>query len=1201
MLKAQSVAVAAAGQDVVGELLDTSHDGQVEVPVISTGTLPPPRVRGARIERKEYDADEHMLTVAQLAERFQTSINLEKPGQSKGLTQAEAARRLQLYGPNSLTPPKQKPEIVKFLLQFTNGLLMLLIVASGLAFLAYGIDKSDGRSTSLILALVLLGIILLTGTLNYMHEKQAGDVLASIKSMLPAQCAVIRDGKELKVPAEQLVIGDLVHLTIGNRIPADIRLVSSADFKVEMSSLTGEGDAIECVVQRKSDHPNEARNLVFNSSLTMNGDAVGVVYRVGDDTMIGSIAGLAGGTKSTKSSMEREIGVVIRYVIIFAIITAISLFVIGMARGRGWTYSIINGLLLTLVANVPEGLPTTVVTSLTLTAKQMAERHVFVKRTDIIETVGSATVICSDKTGTLTKNLMTVENVWCNKSFSSAGKVRKTAGKVRNTNQALAHMTVGRSMALHNGTMVIQSTRGRGAGTIGRNTLANAFNQPQPQAQATAAPAASAESQTESKGSEGSSFASPLNQALAASNKQLAAPMEKQNSFRSFNSFQGMGQTSWAESNPFTRLVTIAGVCNRAQFSVGDDETPVTAAGEVMQAVPRKVGYGIPMAALRAKQGTGSAAKSSSGGDGGNYRDDKRKILGDASESALLRYVDSLVPSFELKMNYPVVFELPFNSVNKYALAITRDPETHSRHILMMKGAPERILDRCTHYLHNGEEKPIDDDFKAEYQAAYERFGFMGERVLGFAYKAFHGRDPSIYKRDENSYPTQGLVFCGLISLVDPPKDGVDEAVDKCKEASVRVVMVTGDHPITAEAIARKTGIITLPTAREIAAEDGVAEEDIALSDPRVRAVVMAGFSLPALSQEQWDALLSKDEIVFARTSPQQKLQIVENFQRLGNVVAVTGDGTNDSPALKKADIGVSMGGAGASDVAKDAAGILLLDDNFASIVYAIEAGRLVFDNLRKTIAYTLTHAVPELVPLLLDLAFGIPLPLPGLLILSIDLITEQGPAISLAYEAPEADIMARPPRNMKKDRLIDGRLFRYAYLWAGCMETLVCLLSYFCSFVYNGVYGYCLWNTSGSDKNYWTEYATEDLICSGKRITPAMQLEYINQAHAAYYFALVACQVCNVFVCKTRFISLFEHGPLRNHITAYGIFVSIFISLFFIYVNGIQNLFQTANMPGYWFITPLAFAVIMVPATEWSKKKARQDPNGWWARNMAW
>jgi magnesium-transporting ATPase (P-type) len=1268
-------------------------------------------VAPTHVKNREYEADEHRLTLQQLAERYQTHIDTEDPTKSQGLTSAEATRRLKENGPNILTPPKELPEILKFLKQYTNGLLMLLIAAVGLALLAWGLDI--GNSDNIILAGALAVIVLLTGALNYYHERAAHNVLASIQSMLPAATVVIRDGKAMTVNARDLVNGDIVHLTIGKRVPADIRIIASADYKVEMSSLTGESDAIECGPEMRSQMPLEARNIVFCSSLTMSGDMRGVVIRTGDKTFIGSIAGLVGQTGATRSSLELEISRLIRFVVVLAVTVAVVFFAIGLARGRGFVFAIVNGLLLTLVANVPEGLPTTVVSMLTLGAQMLAARHIFIKKTDTIETLGAATVIASDKTGTLTMNVMTVENIWCNRSYSAAGRVKytppsavdagigrtmTTIGKQTSMLDHVAAMTIGRQFSrLRDGTMVIHSTLRRPGGTIAGGpgargprvapSLAAVFAglQEQQSPQANTSTGAENEGETSPEARLPSPYlrrvpsapagvlldtemesevppdmrgqhraATPpsdfpvlpvpgevhmtnklpatelegrqvtLIQQTITKTEVQARPMQEekpidaakshppspniadvlreQGSFRSFYSFQGFTRASWMLSNSFTRLMTIAAICNRANFAAESDEEGEEGQGEGEEQTQASKQQTVKSSGAAYTGPPQSRFKTALVGPPDRvylpkYQTDSRKVLGDASESALLRYADSVLPIFEFRLAYPLLHEVPFNSINKWALAITRLPEDNTRHLIMMKGAPERIVDRCSHFLWNGKERPIDDDFRIDQTAAYERFGCLGERVLGFAYKVFPGRDPDDYKTKEDTYPTEGLVFCGLISLVDPPKEGVDEAITLCRRAFVKVIMVTGDHPLTAEAIARKVGIVTKKTAREIADEDGVEESNIELEDPRAEAAVVPGYALPAFTQAQWDILLKKEEIVFARTSPQQKLQIVEGLQRLGHVVAVTGDGTNDAPALKKAQIGVSMGGPAASDVAREAADVILLDDNFASIVTAIEMGRLTFDNLKKSTAYTLSHAMPELVPIFLDLAFGIPLALPGLLILTIDLITEQGPAISLAYEPAESNIMDRRPRDLKTEKLIDGRLVRYSYLIIGVLETLTCLMAYFTVLQYYGISGSVVWNSSMT----FFQAGAPDLVAGGTVFTAAQQLQILYRAHAAYYFNLIACQCINVFLCKTRYVSIFQHGIMRNHTTAYGVFVALFVAMFFIYVDGIQNLFKTFYLPGYWFLTPFAFALFAVPYTEYSKWKTRQNPDGWWAKHMQW
>jgi sodium/potassium-transporting ATPase subunit alpha len=402
----------------------------------------------------------------------------------------------------------------------------------------------------------------------------------------------------------------------------------------------------------------------------------------------------------------------------------------------------------------------------------------------------------------------------------------------------------------------------------------------------------------------------------------------------------------------------------------------------------------------------------------------------------------------------PQIFEIPFNSVNKWSLAVVADPGMPAKsHIVFMKGAPEIVLARCTEFMYSAGTRVIDDDFREEYAAAYERFGSCGERVLGFAFKVIPAvARPEVYTTDETACPKDGFTFCGLVSLLDPPRPGVAEAIATCRGAGIKVTMVTGDHPLTAEAIARKVNIITRATQRDVAFEDGVPEESVPLSDERVEAVVITGAQIGGLTQADWDTILSKREVVFARTSPQQKLRLVENYQRRGEIVAVTGDGVNDSPALKRAQIGVAMGSANASDVAREAADIVLLDDNFASIVGAIEEGRVLFDNLKKTVAYTLAHLWPELVPVFLNLAFSFPLAINGLMILTIDLLTEQGPAISLAYERAESQVMSRKPRNLVTDRLVSAPSLFYSYIMAGLANALVCMFAYFMVYVKNGI-----------------------------------------------------------------------------------------------------------------------------------------------------
>ena len=421
----------------------------------------------------------------------------------------------------------------------------------------------------------------------------------------------------------------------------------------------------------------------------------------------------------------------------------------------------------------------------------------------------------------------------------------------------------------------------------------------------------------------------------------------------------------------------------------------------------------------------------------------KREVNGDASEAALLKCCElSDGKVMEYRAARRKVCEIPFNSTNKYQVSIHEcqvDSDVPG-HLLVMKGAPERILDRCSTIMIDGEEHKMTSEWKEAFNNAYLELGGLGERVLGFCdfvldTDSFPTGFP--FDGEDVNFPLTGLRFVGLMSMIDPPRAAVPDAVTKCRSAGIKVIMVTGDHPITAKAIAKSVGIISegSETVEDIANRLSIPVEEV---NPReARAAVVHGGELKDMGESDIDEILiHHTEIVFARTSPQQKLIIVEGCQRMGAIVAVTGDGVNDSPALKKADIGVAMGIAG-SDVSKQAADMILLDDNFASIVTGVEEGRLIFDNLKKSIAYTLTSNIPEISPFLLFILADIPLPLGTVTILCIDLGTDMVPAISMAYEEAESDIMKRQPRNPFTDKLVNERLISMAYGQIGMIQVI--------------------------------------------------------------------------------------------------------------------------------------------------------------------
>merc|ERR1711990_398527 len=505
--------------------------------------------------------------------------------------------------------------------------------------------------------------------------------------------------------------------------------------KVDNSSLTGESEPQARSPEFTHENPLETKNLAFFSTNAVEGTCVGMVVNIGDNTVMGRIAGLASGLEGGQTPIAKEIEHFIHIITGVAVFLGVSFFIIAFILGYNWLDAVIF-LIGIIVANVPEGLLATVTVCLTLTAKRMAAKNCLVKNLEAVETLGSTSCICSDKTGTLTQNRMTVAHMWFDNKIVEADTSEDQSG--------------------------------------------NAFDKSAP---------------------------------------------------------------GWKT------LERVAMLCNRAEFKGGQNELTN---GNVM-----------------------------------DYRAKNKKLV-----------------------------EIPFNSTNKFQVSIheTSDPD-EKRALLVMKGAPERILQRCSTIVIDGTERPLTEDWKNAFETAYMELGGLGERVLGFCdYMLPADKYPAgyPYDADEENFPLEGLRFVGLMSMIDPPRAAVPDAVLKCRSAGIKVIMVTGDHPITAKAIARSVGIISdgQETVEDIAARKGIPVSEV---NPReARAAVIHGGEIKDLSEKQLDeVLMYHSEIVFARTSPQQKLIIVEGCQRMGAIVAVTGDGVNDSPALKKADIGVAMGIAG--------------------------------------------------------------------------------------------------------------------------------------------------------------------------------------------------------------------------------------------------------------------------------------------------
>ncbi|XP_011604273.1 sodium/potassium-transporting ATPase subunit alpha-3b [Takifugu rubripes] len=994
-----------------------------------------PKKKGATKDmddlKKEVPITEHKMSVEEVCRKFQTDI-------VQGLTNARAAEFLLRDGPNALTPPPTTPEWVKFCRQLFGGFSILLWIGAILCFLAYAIQaatEDDPAGDNLYLGIVLTAVVIITGCFSYFQEAKSSKIMESFKNMVPQQALVIREGEKVQINAEEVVAGDLIEVKGGDRIPADIRVVSAHGCKVDNSSLTGESEPQSRSPDCTHDNPLETRNVAFFSTNCVEGTARGIVICTGDRTVMGRIATLTSGLETGKTPIAKEIEHFIHIITGVAVFLGVTFFVLALILGYSWLEAVIF-LIGIIVANVPEGLLATVTVCLTLTAKRMAKKNCLVKNLEAVETLGSTSTICSDKTGTLTQNRMTVAHMWFDNQIHEADTTEDQSG--------------------------------------------------------------------------------------AAFDKS---------------------SVTWLS------LARIAGLCNRAQFKAGQDSLPIL----------------------------------------------KRDVAGDASESALLKCIElSFGVVRAMRDKNKKVAEIPFNSTNKYQLSVheTEDPNDN-RYLLVMKGAPERILDRCSTIMIQGKEQPMDEELKEAFQNAYMELGGLGERVLGFC----HGLLPEdqypkgfAFDTDDVNFQTDNLCFVGLISMIDPPRAAVPDAVGKCRSAGIKVIMVTGDHPITAKAIAKGVGIISEgnETVEDIAARLNIPVSQV---NPRdAKACVIHGTDLKDLSQDQIDDILrNHTEIVFARTSPQQKLIIVEGCQRLGAIVAVTGDGVNDSPALKKADIGVAMGISG-SDVSKQAADMILLDDNFASIVTGVEEGRLIFDNLKKSIAYTLTSNIPEITPFLFFIIVNIPLPLGTITILCIDLGTDMVPAISLAYEAAESDIMKRQPRNPFRDKLVNERLISIAYGQIGMIQALGGFFAYFVIMAENG---FLPGHLVGIRLN-WDDRAVNDLEDSyGQQWTYEQRKIVEFTCHTAFFVSIVVVQWADVIICKTRRNSVFQQG-MKNKILIFGLFEETALAALLSYCPGMDVALRMYPLKPSWWFCAFPYSFLIFVYDEVRKLILRRNPGGW-------
>ena len=746
-----------------------------------------------------------------------------------GLATAEAVTRRERYGPNRLPEGKRKGPIERFLLQFHNVLIYVLLAAAVVTLLlGHLIDTG-----------VILAVVVVNAVIGFIQEGKAEKALAAIRSMLSVEAVVTRDGERATVPAEDLVPGDLVHLKSGDKIPADLRLVKSRSLRVEEAALTGESQPVEkSVAPVPADAVlGDRTSMCYSGTLVTYGQATGVVIATGAHTELGRINALVAAAPTLVTPLLRQVarfGHALTIVILSlsALVLPFALFVRDYSFGEA--FLAVVGL---AVAAIPEGLPAIMTITLAIGVQAMARRRAIIRRLPAVETLGSVTVICSDKTGTLTRNEMTVASVvTASHRFDVSGVGYQPQGEF---------------------TLDVEDI----------------------------------------------------------------AP---------------------ADHPPIVDLARVGLLCN---------DTRVRESG-------------------------------------GQW-----KVEGDPTEGALvvLGRKAGLDPAGEAAA-HPRLDSVPFESEHKFMATLHEGP---GGRVAFLKGAPERVLDLSSRQRRGTDEEPLDRGY---WNHAMEHIANRGERVLALAQRPAPGAGDQI---DFNAVTEGGFVFLGLAGIIDPPRDEAIEAIRTCHDAGIVVKMITGDHALTAGAIASQLGL----------GASGV----------------ITGAELDATPDEALPDLVAKTH-VFARTTPEDKLRLVRALQARGKIVAMTGDGVNDAPALKSADVGIAMGIKG-TEAAKEASEMVLADDNFASIAHAVEEGRTVYDNLKKAILFILPTNGAEALVIVFAILAGLELPITPVQILWVNMITAVTLALALAFEPSERDVMRRPPREPRESLLPPFFLWRIAFV----------------------------------------------------------------------------------------------------------------------------------------------------------------------------
>ncbi|AGX03796.1 MULTISPECIES: calcium-translocating P-type ATPase, SERCA-type [Bacillus] len=856
---------------------------------------------------------------------------------SAGLTDDDVKKRRNQHGFNELSEGEKQSALLLFFSQFKDFMVLVLLAAT----------LVSGLLGEYIDAIAIIAIVIINGLLGFFQERKAEKSLSALKELSAPQVQVLRSGKWVRVPSKDVVPGDLLKFSSGDRIGADIRLIESKSLEIEESALTGESVPVQkTTASLKADNPGlgDMENMAFMGTMITRGSGVGVVVATGMKTAMGQIADLLQNAETMETPLQRRLEQLGKILITAALLLTVLVVLVGVIQGHELYTMFLAGVSLA-VAAIPEGLPAIVTVALSLGVQRMIKKKAIVRKLPAVETLGCASVICSDKTGTMTQNQMTVTHLW------SGGKQWTVDG-------------------------------------IGYEPSGTFYSD----------------------------------------DKRVDVKAQKS----------------------LQQMLMFGLLCNHAE--------------------------------LTEKKGEYS-------------------IDGDPTEGALL--VAAMKAGYRresLMDQYQVLNEFPFDSARKMMSIIVKD--RNGRQFIVTKGAPDVLAGISDSILWNDKRQMMTGEMKKEVQEAIDGLASQALRTIAIGFRELPANQVVLDEKEAE----KNLTLIGLQGMIDPPRPEVRTAVKECREAGIKTVMITGDHVITAKAIAKQLGILTGSSK------------------------VLDGKALSEMSVGQLEDVV--DEVsVFARVSPEHKLKIVKALQNKGHIVAMTGDGVNDAPAIKAADIGVAMGITG-TDVAKEASALVLLDDNFATIKAAIKEGRNIYENIRKFIRYLLASNVGEILVMLFAMLLALPLPLVPIQILWVNLVTDGLPAMALGLDQPEDDVMKRKPRSPKEG--VFARGLGWKVVSRGFLIGIVTLAAFMLAYKNNP--------------------------------------DQLGYAQTVAFATLVLAQLIHVFDCRSE-KSVLARNPFGNKYLVWAVISSLLLMIIVIYYPPLQPIFHTmAIQPGDWImITALA------------------------------